>query len=184
MKALSENLSLEKYKVKKTKHKYAWQEDAEKLTQHFNQNCFWIFHKYDRWWINKAFNHCVEKNKPFGYMLGLLNGYSLNSEKILENIRLLYKNKKKEDILILIKKFGWKLSDEQKSKIMSYISDKKALEKIREAYRDGQYYEVKKLLRTHGWLLTKEKYNDILIAVENIKPSKLLEEAHEIMGEK
>ena len=175
-------MSLDRYRVKKTKHEYQWQEEAEKLTKHFKTNCFWVFHKFDSWWINKAYTHCVEKNKPFGYFLGLLNGYSLNSEKMIEKIRILYTGHKKNEILLTIKKFGWKLDEKQKIKIMESISSKKALEEMREAYKDQNYYEVKRLLRTKGWLLTKDKYSDIINSIERIKPSKLIDHAQEVMG--
>ena len=149
MKALSEKLSLERYKKKDKKVcNTFWQEEAKQICEKFGIEGKWrtmIFQKAKQSLPNlkSKVSYCEER--------GIFNGRYL--------IAMYRKPMQKE-------------------------SNERILEQIRAAYRDGQYYKVKKLLRTHGWLLTKEKYNDILIAVENIKPSKLLEEAQEIMGEK
>ena len=182
MKSLGDKMSLDKYRVKKTKHEYQWQEEAEKLTKHFKQNCFWVFHKHDRWWINKAYTHCVEKNKPFGYFLGLLNGYSKTHGKLLDEIRQLYAKKDKAKILVVMKKFGWKLTDAEQLKIMKSINEKELLDKLRKAYVSKDYFYIKKKLREEGWLLSKHNYAIIIESLDKIKPTDLLSHGNDVLN--
>jgi len=182
MKSIGNKMSLDRYTVKKTKHKYQWQEEAEKLTKHFGQNCFWVFHKYDSWWINKSYVHCVEKNKPFGYFLGLLNGYAKTPCKIIDEIRKLYVKKDKAKILEVIKKFGWKLTDAEQLKIMKSINEKELLDKLRKAYIDKDYFYIKKKLREEGWLLSKHNYVIIIESLDKIKPTDLLSHGNDILN--
>jgi hypothetical protein len=61
------------YKQKESKHKEEWQEKAEELTNYFNKNCYPIFYKIQRAYIDEAFRVCKEKKiRNIKYFWGVI----------------------------------------------------------------------------------------------------------------
>lgn len=64
---------IEQLKNRSSKHKYQWQESAERLSQWFGTPLYWLYHRYEQWKIEDAFRICQEKNiKKLGYLIGIL----------------------------------------------------------------------------------------------------------------
>lgn len=55
-------INLEKYKKAKSKHDEQWKEQAEEMTKFFGKNCYPIFYKLQKVYIDDAFRICKEKD--------------------------------------------------------------------------------------------------------------------------
>lgn len=97
-------LNLEKYTLKKSKHRYQWQEIAEEMTTWFGRNCYWLFWKFDESIIRTEFGVCkLEGYQDLSHLLFKLNNNHMDKKKIAQRIIDDFKKGKKEDALRSLK---------------------------------------------------------------------------------
>lgn len=168
--------NIEKYKIKTSKHKYEFQALAEEIGNYFNVNAFPVFYKYDKFFIKKAFEQCKEKKLPYQYFMGLLYGYTITPDTLKEKLRELYKKENLLNFKDLLRRYGWKLTKEDKEQIQKSIDTEYILRQMRKLYQEKRFIELKKLLDNKGWLLPKDKVKKIEDSIG--EPDELLEFAY------
>ncbi len=122
MKSLWSSLKGKKFVRKGPNHKYQWQQIAEDVSTHFGKPLYFLFHQYPEDWILGEYSYLKEKGET-NYQKLIKNlkwkkkEQLMLREKIIQEMRELYKEGKLEDLKQKRLMADWILSVEEKRKI-------------------------------------------------------------------